>query len=334
GIERMKYLAVINFVTVFIFVIGTIIIVHSPDEVIEASFIRSFSFLAGSIAGLVILALNTDIRFRPVIDFNHWFELARKTYIFLFNRLATNLGQFAPFYAVTILYADEIVGLFAASHRLYIIALTALFAVTSAVYPILSDLARNKPEQLVEYQQKLIQFLAFLFIPTGLFCMVFSDDIMRFLFGDKYIDASFSAGLLLLALPVVAIKTIYVFSLLGSRMETRALQVNVVGVVLQLFLAILLVPSYNLTGAASMMLIGEFMAMCLAYYYCLTLLGSMRLIDSVVVRICVISFVVVLIAYALNIKLIWTALLSATLYLVLSPVVGIVPQSFLRKLKS
>jgi len=149
----------------------------------------------------------------------------------------------------------------------------------------------------------------------------------------KYIDASTASAILLLALPIVAVKTIYVFSLLGSKLEKRAFQVNGFGVLIQLVLAIFFVARYDLSGAAAMMLVGEFFAMLMAYFFCRNELGSQNIIDSVVLRIFLISASLALIVFFGDINLVWSLVLGAPLYLIMALLFGIVPESFLEKLK-
>ncbi|HIA08869.1 MAG TPA: hypothetical protein EYN73_07365, partial [Chromatiaceae bacterium] len=167
GIERMSIGFAINAFVAGSFILGAVVLVSGPEDTTTAGLVRSFSFAIGAIVGLVILSRLEGIRFRFTAQLDDWLSLIRRTYHFLINRVATNLGQYIPFFAVSIILTDMDTGLFAAPHRLYIVAVGGMAAITSAVYPILTDLYQKDPEKFRRFQRKLVDYILLLFIPAA-----------------------------------------------------------------------------------------------------------------------------------------------------------------------
>ena len=257
GIERMSIGFAINAFVAGSFILGAVVLVSGPEDTTTAGLVRSFSFAIGAIVGLVILSRLEGIRFRFTAQLDDWLSLIRRTYHFLINRVATNLGQYIPFFAVSIILTDMDTGLFAAPHRLYIVAVGGMAAITSAVYPILTDLYQKDPEKFRRFQRKLVDYILLLFIPAAGLGIIASDRLMNLIFGTEYLPAASVLTIMLLTLPLLAMRSLYMFTLLSAGYEKYAFPANMAGVIIQLIIAVNLVPTMGVEGAAIGMLAGE-----------------------------------------------------------------------------
>ena len=257
GLERMSIGFAMNSIAAVSFILGTVVFVSGPDDTAIAGLVRSVAFGIGSVAGILILIRYKNIRYRFTAKLSDWFALIKQTYHFLINRVATNLGQYIPFFAVSIVLADTDTGLFAAPHRLYIIAVSGMAAITTAVYPILTDLHQKDPEKFRRFQRKLVDYILLLFVPAAGLGVIAPEQLMDLIFGADYLAASSVLTIMLLTLPMLAMRSLFMFTLLSAGHEKYAFPANMAGVAVQLVIAVILVPTIGIEGAAIGMLVGE-----------------------------------------------------------------------------
>lgn len=289
GLERMSWLGLINGATVLALLLGVGLFVRDSNDVIAASAIRSVSFGIGSIVGLMVLSSQCRIRFRLSIDLLSWRQAMLESHRFLFNRVATNLGQFIPLFAITIYMTDSDIGLFAAPHRLYIIALTGLAAITAAVYPVLSGLYHRDRSRFLGYQQEFVRLLLLLFVPISGVGIISSGPLIGEIFGVEYLVAARPFAVMLVTLTLVALRAAYSLTLMAAGLEKYTVTAMLIALVGQLLAVSVLMPYFGIMGAAFAMLCGEIMAMAILVYVSVVRLDAYRPFD----RFLVILFVLV-----------------------------------------
>lgn len=332
GLEEMPVLFYINIATSAVFIVANIVLVSSPEDTVVASLVRSLSFAAGSIVGILLLYRSRKIRFRITIDVGQWYETIRKTYSFCINRLTENLSRYLPLYLIALLLSDSALGLFSAPHRLYIIALGVLSAFTAAIYPILSDLHANNAQHFTDYQRQLVRMTLFVFVPIALVGWVNAGDLVTAIFGAEYSGSAHALSLMLFCLPVIGAKMVYIFALLSSNHENPALKATLAGTLIQALLGFFLIPLYGVTGAGISMIAGELLGLALVIRICRLQLASHGPLDGYLLKILGISAAVAYGSSILGLGIILTLMISVMSYTLLSIVFGVVPLSLLRKM--
>ena len=319
GLEQMRWLFVINLLTAIFFVVGIVVYVDGAEDLVEASVFRSLSYGIGSIAGLILLYTKRSIFFSLKVTIERWIDLIKRTYFFLFIRMATNLGQYISLFVVTYVLTEADTGLYAAPHRLYIIAISLLAAITAAVYPILSKLHHSdtQADQFSRYQRQLVQFFLMIFMPAAGLGLVCSDSIIDFIFGVEYAASADTLMILLITLPFVAMRSIFMFTMMAGGAEKKTYPLVLCSVMVQAISAAILAPTYGLEGAAVSMLAGEIVACGLLIYNSVRLVGVKSPFDSQFLALLVIVSVMVLLALFLELQIIGVVVIGVPTYLVL-----------------
>ncbi len=317
GLEEMPLLFIINCVSALSFVVAILLFVSGSDQLVLASFIRAISFFLGSCAGVFVLYKRRQVLFSFSLKVKGWIEAVRNTYSFLLNRIATNLGQNLSLFLITYLLLDADIGMFSAPHRLYIVAIGGLAAITSAIYPVLSSLYRHEPEKFSAYQHQLVHYLLILFLPVAGVGYLAADEIILLVFGAEYAASSTTLLLMMIALPIVAMRTIFMFTLLAGGLEKRTYPIMSSSVVIQGVAAVAGVHLYGIAGAAMAIIVSELLASAWMAAIAVRKVGVKSPINAGCMVLLAVNIALVLMAELLNWQLLLILLLGIPVYLFL-----------------
>lgn len=331
GLERMKELLFINSFTALFFIASIVLFVHLPADAAEASFLRSLSFGVGSVFGFFLIYRMGNYSIRYYVNFSEWREVFSSTHSFMLNRIAANLVQYLPFFVVSLFLTEETVGLFAAPHRLYIVFLAGIAAIGAAVYPVLSSVYHNNIDKFAAYQRLLLQIMLMLFLPIAGLGYLSAEAITLLLFGEGYAQAGDILWVMMLAVPVAALRAMYMYTLFCSGNERSSYPVTFVSLFLQLILALWLVPTMGNLGAAYALLAGELVCLVLLWRICIRKAGVISLFDLNFAVLLGLNLLLVAMAKALTWDLLDIFLFGIPLYAILLLLCG---QLRLRELQS
>ncbi len=318
GLEAMPLLFIINLTTSILFIIGISALIHDSQDAVYASLIRSLSFATGSIVGLILIYKKKGLLFHFDINLSKWITLFKTTYTFLINRIAANLVQFLPFFYITFVLSESESGLFAASHRLYIIGVAGIAAISTAIYPIMSDIYKNNPHHFSAYQIRLVQYLLYFLTPFSLICYFGANDIVDILFGSEYSDSSLSLAIMLIAMPITAIRSIYMITLLSGGHEKYSIRAMLIAIIIQAITAIIFIPSIGITGSALAILIGEISSSLILYTASRKHLSTASIFSREVNRLLITTLLLLLLGNIFNWNLISSIIYSIPLYFTLA----------------
>lgn len=324
GLEKMNILFLINVTTALVFIGGVLLLVHSPDDLVDASLARALSFGAGSVMGVVFLFSTGDAKFGLKVSIKEWWELLQKTYFFLLIRVATNLAQYLPVFFVSVMLTDTDVGIFSAPHRLYIIAFGGLAAVISAIYPIMSNINKKGSEDFVRYQRLIVQALLTIFMPLAALGILVSDEIILIIFGEEYLASSSVLTIMLVTLFFVSMRSFFMFTLMSGGKERVTYPILILIVVLQLLVAWQLVGYFGIMGAALSMLFGEVFGCIAMVLISKRMLGVVIPLDKASISLFTIVLMMTLVSWKMDLSLLEVLLFGVPIYVLLLPLTGLI----------
>jgi O-antigen/teichoic acid export membrane protein len=213
------------------------------------------AFLAGYVVGLLahLVALGTlSIRFRP--------RSLTRTGLRRFAEGTLALGvagllSMSLFRVDALLLAwlsgDAAVGAYGVAHRLFETALFATFAVTAALFPLMSQKAGEGPV-VARFVEVGLTAIATLYLPYAVLTLVEGPALLGVLFGAPY-DESSASTLRWLALAPLAYGLVNITStaLVALSRTGFLLAVTAVALVAKLAASLLLIPIYGAAGAAA-----------------------------------------------------------------------------------
>jgi len=187
GIEKMRYITILNALAKIIFTIAIFIFVNSKDDLVYAFL---FNSLGSVIAGL--LAINIAIK-----DFGiklSWQALERIIfyikdgwYIFT-SRVAVQLYQSANIIVLGLMTNNTLVGYYTIAYKI-VSALSNIFSVAnSALYPYISKLYVSSKEKFFKQNIYLSIGLFFMMLPVAIVVYIYAPKIIELISGKEAND--------------------------------------------------------------------------------------------------------------------------------------------------
>lgn len=197
-------------------------------------------------------------RYRTRIDVRLWRHLLLEGTPIALGMIMQRIAWYADIFLLTLLSSARSVGLYGAAYRLVEMLSVIPTALSIPVFPVLSRLAVESHAQAFSLYLKAQKFLIIIGFPLGVWLFVTAPQLMAFLFGPEYIEATPALRILGLMLVLLFLNSLYlyVFSAIGAQRIFMVAMSFIV--VLNIVLDVVLIPVLDFTGAALATLVSEF----------------------------------------------------------------------------
>ncbi|TET24661.1 MAG: hypothetical protein E3J78_00820, partial [Candidatus Cloacimonadota bacterium] len=159
------------------------------------------------------------------------------------------------------------VGLYNAAFKIITFLLSVDTAFAWIYFPMVSRFfieSKEKLRKLILTGTKLI----FLFvIPLAFGGTLLAERVIRLVYGNQFIGAADAFRILIWAIPLTSIQTIFAFGLLGCNREKKYTIGMVVGTVVNIVLNIILIPLMGIKGAATATIISEIIMLIAMFFW-------------------------------------------------------------------
>ena len=162
---------------------------------------------------------------------------------------------------------DYYVGLYAVPVRIYTIVKSVMVAVYTVAIPRLAFyIGKNELDEYKKLYSEIWGYLALLLIPAGIGLICISEEIMLFMGGSEYLNATFSLQILSASL-VISIFGGLVTSCLNVTLgrEKHNLMATIMSAGINCGLNLIFIPVFNHYGAALTTLVSE----AIVFFFCL-----------------------------------------------------------------
>jgi O-antigen/teichoic acid export membrane protein len=229
-----------------------LVIVFFGGTVLDISMIYLISMAVGAILGISLL----EYKVFPFIRSRFTAKYEYKNLLLFSVPLF-----FSGIFIEIMLWSDTFfLGLFKSSYEIgiYNVALPLaaslgifLTAFSQIFYPIMSELhAKKKYDELNNNYSIVLKWIFMLSLPVVLIVLMFPERILSILFGEKYIAGSTALMILISAYFIDVITGPAVRILMTFKRTKLIFKINVIISILNVFLNILLIPTYGINGAA------------------------------------------------------------------------------------
>ena len=266
GIEKMKQITILNFISKIIFTLLILFLVKKPDDYLLVPLIQSFGFLTSGIIALILVFNVYKIKFHIVSINEIYNELKDGFNIFLSN-LSTNIYSASSVVILGFVSSDAIVGKYGIAEKLIRIITSMFYPLSQAIYPRIVQLASNKNKRLAIDFLKIVYKIVVVFsIISLILSLILSEIFLKFLIDE--IDLSKTVFNTLSPLLIIIPLSILLFhnTLLPFKLDKYYLRVYLTGALSNMFLLYLLVIYFEqgVIGAAYSLLISEILVIILA----------------------------------------------------------------------
>lgn len=256
--EEYIYITVTGLAVQVLSFVLTFAMVRSPDDYYQYAFIWTLSYIVPGI--LNFARLRKFVRLRLVFS-RRIIKHIKPVLILFATSIASTIYISSDTTILGYLSGDYYTGLYAVSSRIYGVIKNILIAALTVSVPRFSYYYNNhlKTEyaKLMEEIQRLMYFMVF---PMAVGLIVFSRDLISFLFGDGYLGSELSLQILSAALIFCMLSWISSQCILiPTKRESLILKATIAGGAVNIVFNIILIPHLYQNAAALTTLISEAM---------------------------------------------------------------------------
>lgn len=207
GMERMKYITILNIVAKVIFTLSIFIFIKNPQHYVFVPLLNSCGYLSAGAISIWIIHKNFGIRFTMPGFNNIRYQWKEGWHVFI-STIAISAYSNTRIFAVGLMTNNAITGFYSIAEKLInIIQSSCLIPLIQAVYPRLSKVYTTDPSRSFRITKKLQNYtvLAYaVFLPV---IFIFAPQIIKVIARSAYPESVLSLRLLLIATFFVSANT-------------------------------------------------------------------------------------------------------------------------------
>lgn len=260
GMERMKYITVLNVLTNLIFVFAIFAVVRSAADFIYVPLLYSLGIIISGLISLVIIYRTFKVRFH-IPSRSFIIETFKDSTNFFLSGASASIYTSSNTFFLGIFTNNTAVGYYSAAEKLYV-AMQGLYApLLQVIYPYMAK-TKNKV-----FHRKIFKSVSVL---NAMFCIlliVFSGFIVNLLFGSAFGASTGVMQILAVALIIVIPSMILGYPFLAVLGQQKYANGSVViGAVVHLGMILLISPFMNIYLVAGLVVFTELVVLSIRAY--------------------------------------------------------------------
>jgi PST family polysaccharide transporter len=273
GMEKMKYITIINVIIKALFVIPVFIFIKKQQDYVYSPLINSSGFLVSGIIGFYLAVKIFRIKLIIPTATQIAGQFRDGWYIFV-STIAISVYTVSNTFILGLFANNTVVGYYSAAEKIVKAVQGILGPVSQAVYPHISRLVSESKSMAMAFLKKLL-----LVIGSGTFLLsaalfVFADPIVTLVLGPEYGRSVMILRILAFLPFIIGLSNVFgILGLMNFGEQKKFSRVILSGGIISLVLTIALVPMYKGIGSAVSWLITE-MFITLSFLYYFSRLGS------------------------------------------------------------
>lgn len=266
GMEKMKYITILNIFAKLLFTIAIFIFVKEQSDYLKVPFLNSLGFILAGILALCIVFRDFKIGFSiPNKSFiKH--QLIEGWHIFI-STVGINMYKQNSIFVLGIFADDTVVGYFSIAKKIMDVVNSLNGVVSQSIYPY--TMMNMSSKYIYGFLKKVGMIIALYTSIIGLILLVFSDAITKLLAGNVYYQTLLSIKLLAFVPLFIGINVPAVHILLGNKKDALFTRAVILGGLLDLLLNFLLVPFFSYIGSCISIILTEIAVTSILYKYAL-----------------------------------------------------------------
>jgi len=257
GMERMKYITIINVLVKIAFVIPIFLFIKSQSDYAYVPLINSLSFL---ISGVIAFYFGIKIfrikLFLPSVQ-NIVRQFKEGWHIFISTITASIYTTSIPF-ILGLLTNNTIVGYYSAGEKIIKAIEGSLAPISSAVYPHISKKIQESKIIAILFIRKLVKTVGTLTIFLFLIIILFAPQITNIILGKQFNESIIVIRILAFLIVAKGVGHIFLLQTMLNFGHTQAVfKIVFTSAIISILAAFLLIPLFSYIGAAIAALIPE-----------------------------------------------------------------------------
>lgn len=267
GMEKLKYVSILNMGISIIFTISIFFFVKTPSDYIFVPLINSIGSIMMGIIALKVIFRNFDVSFnRPTIT-DIKYQLFEGWHIFI-STFATSLYTVSNTFILGFFASNVIVGYYSVAERIIRMVMGLITPISQSIYPHISSLMIKSEEKGIEFIKKITKLIGIVSFILSLLIFIFAGMIITILAGTQYTESIQLIRILSFLPFIVSLSNIFgVQTMLTLNYKKAFSKIIILGSIINITMALLLTPLYTDVGISISFIITEiFITMTMFIY--------------------------------------------------------------------
>jgi PST family polysaccharide transporter len=208
GIEKMRYITILNIVAKSIFTVCIFIFIKKMSDFLYVPLINSLGYLVAGVLSLRIVFKNFAVKFVIPSFENIKHQLKEGWHIFI-STIAISLYTISNTFILGLFTNNTIVGYYAAAEKIVKVIQSMLTPIFQTVYPYISKLANESKEKALNFIKKLLKIIGLGSFIISFSLFIFSTQIVYILLGSQFQNSIIVLKILAFLPLIIGVATVY-----------------------------------------------------------------------------------------------------------------------------
>lgn len=262
--EKMEYQSLGIILYSVLLLGGVLLVIQLKGTVIEISAVYAISGAVVLIYAFLIFSLKFSI---PTIKFkiSTWKSLIKEGWPFAITGISSNLYTSLDTIILSLLKGQEAVGLYTASYRIILVLMFIPTVLNTAIFPLMSRYYVDSKDTLLYTFEKLFKIMLILGIPIGIGTVIIANKIILLIYGSAFLSSTISLQILIWSTVLMFARSPFERLLESSNRQIVITKVLIIGLVLNVFLNLIVIPRYSYIGASFVTVVTDIIVFTLIF---------------------------------------------------------------------
>ncbi|MEO1783965.1 flippase [Thermodesulfobium sp. 4217-1] len=257
GIERMKYITLLNVLARFVFTIAIFVFIHEESDYIYVPLINSIGMVLSGTVGLWLIFNRFGVNFiMPDVE-SIKYHLNEGWHIFI-STVAISLYTISNTFILGLFASSEIVGYYSAAEKIIRAVQGLSSPMSQSIYPYISRLVSQSKESAIKFIKKIIILIGSFTFIISLLIFIFANLIVKLLLGLQYNESVIILRIISFLPFIIALSNIFgTQTMLTFGYKKTFSRILIFASVINITLSFVLIPIFKANGTAFSALISE-----------------------------------------------------------------------------
>lgn len=208
GMEKMRYISILNIITALIFTISIFIFIRNPSDYIYVALINSIGSMISGTLGIWLVTRDFNMKFTTPSVEDIKYQLKEGWHVFI-STVAISFFTTSNIFILGLFVNSTVVGYFAAGEKLVRAAQGVYYPISQSLYPYVSMLTTSSKTEAMEVIRKAT-WIMFILTSIVSLCLFFGAEILVQIFmGNQYTESVIVIKLLAFLPLIIGMATVY-----------------------------------------------------------------------------------------------------------------------------
>lgn len=267
GMEKMKYITVLNVLAQLIFTISIFIFIRNDSDYLYVPLINSLGLVVAGIWGLRIMFRDFGINLKLPNLNTIKFQLREGWHVFI-STMAISLYTASNTFILGVFTNNIIVSYYTIGEKIILAVLGLLSPISQAIYPYISRTVDISKDKGLKFIRKITLIIVCLGLILSLLIFIFAGPIIEILAGSQYAGSIIVLQILAFLPLIVGLSNVFgIQTMLTFNYKRAFSNIIITAGILNIALALILVPLYEQIGISISFLITETFVTLIMYSY-------------------------------------------------------------------